>query len=146
MVNADEVRYSNNITDRFIYKDWVAYKEASLCRPMSEFLISGSLASLAIFYKGDVWSAHEKSPYRAHVYGEYIKSYKLKFNGNYIEHEQISEVILKEIANGSQLIIEAEVYKDYEQKRTEKSNVFNISTMISLKGSSASFRFCGFIE
>lgn len=146
IVRADPIAYSNNITDRFIHKDWVAYKETRLCRPMSEFLIGGSIATLAIFHNGAAWSVHNKAPYRTHIYGGYIKSYKLKLNGDYIEHKQISEAQLEEIANGSQLTIEAIMYKDYEQKRTDKSLVFNTTATISLKGSSAAFRFCGFTE
>ncbi|MDC0430795.1 hypothetical protein OAM42_04905 [Candidatus Thioglobus sp.] len=146
IVTADPISYSKNIMERFIHKDWVAYKERRLCRPMSEFLIGGSVASLAVFYKGSSWSIYNSAPYRTFIYGEYVKSYKLKFNGEYIDHKQITEALLKEMANGDQLTIEADIYKDYELKRTNKSMTLSATATISLIGSPAAFRFCGFIE
>ena len=113
---------------------------------MSEFLIGGSVASLAVFYKGSSWSIYNSAPYRTFIYGEYVKSYKLKFNGEYIDHKQITEALLKEMANGDQLTIEADIYKDYELKRTNKSMTLSATATISLIGSPAAFRFCGFIE
>ena len=113
---------------------------------MSEFLIGGSVASLAVFYKGSSWSMYDNAPYRTHIYGEYVKSYKLKFNDEYIDHKQITEALLKEMANGNQLTIEADIYKDYESKRTDKSMTLSTTATISLTGSSAAYRFCGFIK
>ncbi|EAR09199.1 hypothetical protein MED297_06948 [Reinekea sp. MED297] len=146
LAQADAIAYSNDIEERFAYKDWVSYKQTDLCRPMSEFIIGGSVASLAVFDKGPLWEQYESEPYRAFVYGEYVKSYRLRFNNELINSEQISESLLNQLANGSYVTIEAEIYSDYETHRTDKSKTFNATATISLSGSSAAFRYCGFIE
>ena len=146
VAQADSIAYSNDIEERFAYKDWVSYQESELCRPMSEFLIGGSIASLAVFDKGPLWAQYESEPYRAFVYGEYIKAYRLLFNNEIINPDQISQTQLKQLANGSYLTIEAEMYSHYKSHRTDESETFNTTATISLSGSSAAFRFCGFIE
>ena len=145
-VKSDPINYSNNITERFIYKDWVAYKEPQLCRAMSEFIIGGSIASIAIFYKGLGWQKNEKNPYYSFIYREYIKSYQLIINGETIDQDEISQALIEKLATASDLIVYAELYKDYGSKNPKESDTFKSTSSISLRGSSAAFRFCGFIE
>ena len=147
VVGADVIRYSNDITERFIYEDWVAYKDKLRnCRPMTEFLLGGTIASFAVFSNGPLWHRHhDNSPYRSFVYGEYVQSYQLKLNGVYINHEEISHAALKKMSNSNELKIEAVLFKDYGDKSGE-SETFTTTASISLNGSSEAFRFCNFFN
>ncbi|WP_303293812.1 hypothetical protein [Marinobacter sp. ST-43] len=141
---ADNIIFSKDIEERFSYKNWVSYKtESGHCRPTVEFLIGGSLATLAILR---IDASNRSSPVWAHIYGKYIKSFKIEMDGESINIQSLNNRLLEKLANANALTIHADVYRELPPENFANEPTDEEQATVSLAGSSAALRFCNFID
>lgn len=149
MAYSDEITFSRNLVERFSYKDWVAYKtDSGHCRPTTEFLIGGTVATLAILRRS---SSNRSAHTWLHLYGEYINSLvELRLDGELIRWRDLEEKAIERLANAQTLFVTAILYTELPPQVSTQDIVQIPKTeheaMISLAGSSASLRFCNFID
>lgn len=149
MAYSDEITFSRNLVERFSHKDWVAYKtDSGHCRPTTEFLIGGTVASLAILRRN---SSNRSAHTWIHLYGEYINSLvELRLDGESIRWRDLEEKAIEKLANSQNLSVTASLYTELPPQVLTQ-DIVQIPTTeheakISLAGSSASLRFCNFID
>lgn len=147
--NSDEISFYRNVVEKFSHKDWVAYKtDSGHCRPTTEFLIGGTVASLAILRTN---SSNQDSHAWAHVYGKYTESIvELNVDGKSIRWRSLEQEIIEKIANARNLTVKVKLYDELPPQGMTQ-DIVDISTTehrseVSLAGSSAALRFCNFID
>lgn len=149
MTYSDEITFSRDVVERFSHKDWTAYRTGDgHCRPTTEFLIGGTVATLAILRRS---SSNRDAHTWAHVYGEYMNSLvELRVNGESIRWRNLEQKTIENLANAQDLTLTAKLYTKLPPQFVTR-DIVQVPTAqheakISLAGSSAALRFCNFID
>src|SRR5690554_1926901 len=102
LTSADEIRFSTDVLERFSHKEWVAYQTSSgHCRPTTEFLIGGTVATLAILRN----TASKRDTHAwGHIYGEYIARFEMELDGVRFRWRSLDQESIENLANGQRLI------------------------------------------
>ncbi|WP_449287797.1 hypothetical protein [Marinobacter salarius] len=149
IANSDEITFSRNVVERFSHKDWVAYRtDSGHCRPTTEFLIGGTVASLAILRSN---SSNRNAHAWAHVYGEYINSLvELNLDGQPMRWRSLEQETIEKLADSQVLSLTAKIYTELPPQSLTQEIVqvptIEKESKVSLAGSSAALRFCNFID